>query len=72
MDLSEQLKDPLGAAMIAGALTAGYIHFRSKINNEGELPTHAYTKPAMLNAILVYIIVSQGTGQREAISREPF
>ena len=72
MDLNEQLRDPLGAALIAGALTAGYIHFRSKINNEGELPTHAYTKPAMLNAILVYVIVSHGSGQREVISSEPF
>ena len=72
MDLNEQLRDPVGAALIAGALTAGYIHFRSKINNEGELPTPAYTKPALMNAILVYVIVSHGSGQPEAISREPF
>jgi hypothetical protein len=29
-------------------------------------------KPAVLNAILVFFIVSQGLGKKEAISNDPF
>ena len=71
-DLSEYLRDPMSAAVIAAALTAGYIHVKAQLNNEGKLELNKYTKPAALNAILVYFIVSQGLGQREAISNEPF
>lgn len=71
-DLSEYLRDPMSAAVIAAALTAGYIHVKAQLNNEGKLELNKYTKPAVLNAILVYFIVSQGLGQREAISNEPF
>ena len=71
-DLSEYLRDPLSAAIIAGAITAGYIHVKAQLNNEGKLELNKYTKPAALNAILVYFIVSNGLGQREAISNEPF
>ena len=42
------------------------------INNEGKLELNKYTKPAALNAILVFFIVSGGIGQKEAISNEPF
>ena len=71
-DLSEYLRDPISAAMIAAAITAGYIHFKAYLNNEGKLELNKYTKPAVLNAILVYFIVSNGLGQKEAISTEPF
>jgi hypothetical protein len=71
-DLSEYLRDPMSAAVIAAALTAGYIHVKAQLNNEGKLELNKYTKPAVLNAILVFFIVSQGLGQREAISNEPF
>ncbi len=71
-DLSEYLRDPLSAAVIAAIITAGYIHAKAQLNNEGKLELNKYTKPAALNAILVYFIVSQGLGQREAISNEPF
>ncbi|ABY27891.1 hypothetical protein OtV5_100c [Ostreococcus tauri virus OtV5] len=71
-DLSEYLRDPLSAAVIAAIITAGYIHVKAQLNNEGKLELNKYTKPAALNAILVYFIVSQGLGQREAISNEPF
>jgi len=43
-----------------------------KINNEPALPLNAYTKPAVLNAIMVYFIVSNGIGTKEQISIEPF
>jgi hypothetical protein len=71
-DLSEYLRDPMSAAVIAAIITAGYIHVKAQLNNEGKLELNKYTKPAALNAILVYFIVANGLGQREAISNEPF
>ena len=71
-ELSEYLRDPLMAAVIAGGITAGYIHLKAQLNNEGKLELNKYTKPAVLNAILVYFIVSNGLGQKEAISTDPF
>ena len=72
MELSDYLRDPINAALIAAALTAGYIHVKAQLNNEGKLELNKHAKPAALNAILVYFIVSNGIGQREAISNEPF
>jgi hypothetical protein len=72
MELSDYLRDPINAALIAAALTAGYIHVKAQLNNEGKLELNKYAKPAALNAILVYFIISNGIGQREAISNEPF
>lgn len=72
MELSNYLRDPVSAALIAGGITAGYIHLRAYLNNEGKLELNKYTKPAVLNAILVYFIVANGLGQRESISTEPF
>jgi len=71
-ELSEYLRDPMMAGLIAGAITAGYIHVKAQINNEGKLELNKYTKPAVLNAILVYFIVSNGLGQKETISTDPF
>jgi len=71
-ELSEYLRDPMMAALIAGAITAGYIHLKAQLNNEGKLELNKYTKPALLNAILVYFIVSNDLGQKEAISSDPF
>ena len=72
MELSDYLRDPINAALIAAALTAGYIHVKAQLNNEGKLELNKYAKPAALNAILVFFIVSNGIGQREAISNDPF
>ena len=72
MELSDYLRDPMYAALIAGAITAGYIHLKAHLKNEGKLELNKYTKPAALNAILVFFIVSGGIGQRETISTEPF
>lgn len=72
MELSDYLRDPINAALIAAALTAGYVHLKAQLNNEGKLELNKYAKPAALNAILVYFIVSNGIGQREVISNEPF
>ena len=71
-DLSEQMKTPLGAAMTAAALTAGYIYLKHKMNNEPVPELNAYAKPAALNAIMVYFIVSNGIGGRERILTEPY
>ena len=70
--LSEHFRDPLSAALIAGLITAGYIHLKAHLNNEGKLELNKYTKPAVLNAILVFFIISGGLAQKEAISSEPF
>ena len=72
MELSDYLRDPMSAALIAGGITAGYIHIKAQLNNEGKLELSQYAKPAALNAILIYFIVSNGIGQRETISTDPF
>ena len=36
-DLSNYLRDPVSAALIAGGITAGYIHLKAYLNNEGKL-----------------------------------
>jgi hypothetical protein len=72
MELSDYLRDPITAALVAAVITAGYIHVKAQLNNEGKLELNKYTKPAVLNAILVFFIVSNGLGQKEAISSEPF
>ena len=66
----EQLRDPTWAAVTAGVVTALYIHGKARLNNEGTPPTSAYAKPAALVAILVYFIVSNGIGKREAINTD--
>ena len=72
MELSDYLRDPVYAGLIAGATTAGYIHLKAYLNNEGKLELNKYTKPAMLNAILVFFIISNGVGKKESISTDPF
>ena len=72
MELSDYLRDPASAALIAAGITAAYIHLKDNLNNEGKLELNKYTKPAILNAILVFFIVSGGIGQKESISSDPF
>ena len=72
MDVSDYLREPFGASVFAGLVTAAYIHVKAKMNNEGKLQTSQYVKPAFLVALLVYFIVSNGAGTREKISAEPF
>ena len=71
MDISEQLKDPMMAALFAAAVTAVYIHVKNQMNGGAKLVLSAYAKPASLVAILVYFIVQSGS-TREHISAEPF
>jgi len=72
MEFEDYLRDPAWAGLVAGFITAGYIHFKAKLNNEDKLPLAAYTKPAALVAILVFFIVTNGIGKKESISTEPF
>lgn len=72
MELSDYLRDPVWAGLIAALITAGYIHAKSRINNDDKLPNSSYVKPAVLNAIMVYFIVANGLAQKEVISSEPF
>ena len=71
MDISEQLKDPMWAALFAAVVTAVYVHVKNQMNAGDKLPVSAYAKPASLVALLVYFIVFSGSN-REKISTEPF
>lgn len=72
MELTETLRDPMGAALVAAGLTAGYIYIKEQMNNEQKKELNAYLKPAVLNAVMVYFIVDQGISQKEMLSVEPF
>jgi hypothetical protein len=72
MEVGDYLREPMYAALFAGVSTAAYVHIKAKMNNEGKLQTSQYVKPAFLVALLVYFIVSSGSGSREKISAEPF
>ena len=72
MNTSDYLRDPVWAALFAGAVTAMYIHVKAHMNNEGQLPLSSYMKPGSLVALLVYFIIQQGVATRESISTDPF
>jgi hypothetical protein len=72
MNIEDLLREPAGAAILAAAATVGYIHFKAKLNNEPLPVTSQYVKPAVLVAILVFVLTTYGTGQKERISSEPF
>ena len=72
MHSSEYLRDPMWAALFAGAVTAAYIHVKAHMNNEGKLPLSSYMKPGSLVALLVYFIVQNGVATKESISTDPF
>lgn len=66
------LKDPTTAAAIAALITAVYIYVKNKLNNQTGLPNSVYFKPAALNAILIYFIVSYGGAKNDQIMTEPY
>ena len=72
MDIGEYIREPIGAALFAALATAGYIYAKARMNKEGQLKMSQYTKPAILVALLVFFIVSNGSGTREKLSTEPF
>ena len=72
MEITDYLRDPVSAGLVAGGITAGYIHLKAHLNNEGKLELNKYVKPALLVAILVFFIVSNRLGKKESISNDPF
>ncbi|NBS68519.1 hypothetical protein EBT31_06345 [bacterium] len=68
----DQLRDPVMAALFAAVATAAYIYFKARVNNESVPSNSVFMKPAILNAILVYFIVSNGSGTKPRILTEPF
>lgn len=72
MEVSDYFKDPVYAGIIAGLITALYMYGKNRLNKEPELHMKDYLKPALLNTLMVYFIVSYGIGGKEKISTDPF
>lgn len=70
--MDHYFRQPWSAALIAAAATMAYVFARNKMNGRANVPNSEYAKPAFLVALLVYLVVSQGCGQRESVSLEPF
>jgi ABC-type tungstate transport system substrate-binding protein len=70
--MDHYLRQPASAAAIAAAVTVAYLMVKNKMNGKKNVPNSEYAKPAFLVGVLVYMIVSQGSGQRESMSTEPF
>ena len=70
--MDHYFRQPWSAALIAAAATMVYIFGKNKMNGRNNVPNSEYAKPAFLVAVLVYLVVSQGCGQRESVSLEPF
>jgi hypothetical protein len=66
-------RDPMTAAAIGAGVTIAYVHVKNGVNGGGKkMPNSAYFKPALLVAILVYLIVNHGHAHTESLSKEPF
>lgn len=70
--MDKYFREPISAAVIAAAITAGYVLGKSKMNGEKKVKNSDMMKPAFLVGLLVYFIVSQGIGQGDAMTKEPY
>ena len=70
--MEDFLKEPQYAALFAAIVTGGYIVGKAHLNNQPPPQNSDVIKPAILNAIMVYFIVSTGLSAKETISAEPF
>jgi hypothetical protein len=70
--MDQYLREPAGAAVIAGGATMAYVYGRAKMNNEGPVKNSEMMKPAFLVALLVYFIVSRGSETHETMTKEPY
>jgi uncharacterized membrane protein YphA (DoxX/SURF4 family) len=70
--MEQYFQEPTSAAVIAAAVTIGYVFIRSKMNGEQKIKNSEYFKPAFLVGLLVYFIVSQGQGSHGSASKEPY
>jgi hypothetical protein len=66
----EILRNPIVAACIAALITYIYLYIKNQVNEE-YMRNSDYMKPAVLNAIMVYVIVYYGASQ-VIIPREPY
>jgi ABC-type tungstate transport system substrate-binding protein len=70
--MDKYFREPMSAAVIAAAITAAYVLGKSKMNGEKKVKNSDMMKPAFLVGLLVYFIVSQGIGQGDAMTNEPY
>jgi uncharacterized membrane protein YphA (DoxX/SURF4 family) len=70
--MEQYFQEPTSAAVIAAAVTVGYVFIRSKMNGDGKIKNSDYFKPAFLVGLLVYFIVSQGQGSHGTVSKDPY
>lgn len=70
--MEHYFQEPASAAIIAAAVTMGYVFIRSKMNGNEKIKNSEYFKPAFLVGLLVYFIVSQGQGSHGQPTKEPF
>jgi uncharacterized membrane protein len=70
--MEQYFQEPTSAAVIAAAVTIGYVFIRSKMNGDQKIKNSEYFKPAFLVGLLVYFIVSQGQGSHGQATKEPF
>ena len=70
--MEQYFQEPTSAAVIAAAVTMGYVFIRSKMNGDGKIKNSDYFKPAFLVGLLVYFIVSQGQGSHGQAMKEPY
>lgn len=72
--MEQYLREPFSAAVIAAAITMGYVYFKGKMNGQKKLKNSEFTKPAFLVGLLVYFIVSWGQGgyDRDPVTKAPF
>jgi uncharacterized membrane protein len=70
--MEQYFQEPTSAAVIAAAVTIGYVFIRSKMNGDQKIKNSEYFKPAFLVGLLVYFIVSQGQGSHGQVSKEPY
>jgi hypothetical protein len=70
--MEQYFQEPSTAAIIAAAITMGYIFIRSKMNGDAKIKNSEYFKPAFLVGLLVFFIVSQGQGSNGTVSTDPY
>jgi hypothetical protein len=70
--MDKYFREPFSAAVIAAAVTAAYVMGKAKMNGEKKVKNSDMMKPAFLVGLLVYFIVSQGVGQGDAVSKDPY
>jgi hypothetical protein len=58
----EILRNPIVAAALAALLTYAYLTVKNKVNND-HMTNSDYIKPAILNAIMVYLITYYGAAR---------